>query len=305
MSNVVEELLARDAVTTSDPSSQADIDAVSRRFAAPIPESLIQLWKRSDGIALEALDCHVPGPSEVLQIVEVNGWFDFSQRGLLPILDDHQSNVLAVFLQGPRAFRVALIPHDDGSRLIYRDVESCFRSLALIDAKDEDDSASCYFHEAQGDYPPDQPRSKEDQEAAKALIAGPHDLDEWNHAVQLLDAENIPEWRSLLETDHFIRRDVRGRMRMMSSAAIKALLAEDQKAFEAFVSQAADAARVAGMPVGRQEQDSLQVGDSWMSMEAFFHRRHIPNAVPRMIAWFEDLLAGRNPSHRAGHFMAD
>jgi hypothetical protein len=303
MSNVVEELLAHEAVTTGDPAPRADIDAVSRQLDAPLPDLLIQLWRRSDGIVLEPVDCHVPGPSEVLQALEENAWFDLSQRGLLPILDDHQSNVLAVFVRGPRAFRVAHLPHDDGSRLIYRDVESSFR--ALIDCANHGDSADSYFYEAQGDYPPDQPRPEDDQEAAKELIAGPHELDEWNHAVQLLDAGNIAEWRRLLETDHFVRRDARERMGKMSSASIKALLAEDQKAFESFVSQAAEAARQAGLKVGRQERDVLQVGGKWMSMEGFFHRRHIPNAVPRMIAWFEDLIAGRDPHLRTGHFMAD
>ena len=71
------------------------------------------------------------------------------------------------------------------------------------------------------------------------------------------------------------------------------------------MSQAAEAARQAGMKVGRQEREVLQVGGKWMSMEAFFHRRHIPNAAARMIAWFEDLIAGRDPHLRTGHFMSD
>jgi hypothetical protein len=121
----------------------------------------------------------------------------------------------------------------------------------------------------------------------------------------LLDASNLPEWAKLLETDHFVRRDVRARMQKMSSPAIRELLRKDEAAFEAFATLAADVARRAGLEVGRRQDDALQVGGKWMSLEGFFHRRNIPNAVPRMIAWFEDLIAGRNPHHRAGHFMAD
>lgn len=303
MSSVVDELLTHVAVTTGDPASRADIEAVSHQLGAPLPELLLQLWRKSDGVALKPVDCHVPGPSELLHILKENVWFDLSQRGLLPILDDHQSNFLAVFLRGPRTFRVAFLPHDDGSRLIHRNVESSFR--ALIHCANEGVSADSYFREAQGDYLPDQPRPQDDQEAAKELIAAPHEIDEWNHAVQMLDSSNIAEWQRLLETDHFVRRDARERMGKMSSAAIQVLLADDEKAFKAFVSQAAEAARQAGLKVGRQEGDVLQVGGIWMSMEAFFHRRNITNAVPRMIAWFEDSIAGRNPHLRAGHFMAD
>jgi hypothetical protein len=68
---------------------------------------------------------------------------------------------------------------------------------------------------------------------------------------------------------------------------------------------AADAARQAGLKVGLRNGVTLQVGGKWMNLEGFFHRRNIPNAVPRMVAWFEDLIAKRNPHDRPGHFMSD
>jgi hypothetical protein len=67
----------------------------------------------------------------------------------------------------------------------------------------------------------------------------------------------------------------------------------------------AEAARGAGLDVGPRERYALQVGGTWMNLEGFFHRRRIPNAVPRMLAWFEDLIVGRNPHDRPGHFMSD
>jgi hypothetical protein len=63
---------------------------------------------------------------------------------------------------------------------------------------------------------------------------------------------------------------------------------------------------VAAIAALREQKSAvLKIGGKWMNLEAFFHRRNVPNAMPRMISWFEDLLAGRNPHNRPGHFMAD
>jgi hypothetical protein len=170
---------------------------------------------------------------------------------------------------------------------------------------DRETSADMYLHDAQGDFAPDAPRPEEDQDAARELMRTPGEHEEWNYAAQLLDASNLAEWGKLLETHHSVRGDVRARMQKMSSPAIRALLRNDESAFEAFATLAADAARQAGLEVGRRQADALQVGGKWMNLEVFFCRRHIPNAVQRMTAWFDDLIAGRNPYHRTGHFMAD
>ncbi len=304
MRDVIDELLAREDVTPTDPASRNDINAVGKEIDAPIPESLTKLWRVSDGVTLDSLDARIPGPAEVLQILTEDEWDNrWAQSGLLPVLDDNQSNYLGVFVRGARAFRVAHLPHDDGSRLLYRDFESC--AAVLIEAAERGDTADVFFFETKGDYPPDAPRPEEDQEAAKTLLAEPHQLDEWNHAAQLLDASNLDEWARLLETDHFVRRDVRDRMKKMSSPAIRELLRKDEKAFEEFAELADAVARKAGLKVGRREQDTLQVGGKWMNLDAFFYRRHIPNALPRMVAWFEDAVAGRDPHDRSGHFMSD
>ena len=85
-------------------------------------------------------------------------------QGFLPVFDDHQSNYVAVLVGGPLAFRVAYLPHDEGSRLLYRDIDSFLQ--ALIEALNGDPLACRYFHDTQGDYPPDAPRNQTDQCAA-------------------------------------------------------------------------------------------------------------------------------------------
>ena len=83
------------------------------------------------------------------------------------------------------------------------------RSLqALIVALNGDELACLFFHDTQGDYPPDAPRSQADQRAAPGADGHGWDAREWNYAAQLLDASNLAEWGTLLETDHFVRRDV-------------------------------------------------------------------------------------------------
>jgi hypothetical protein len=219
------------------------------------------------------------------------------------VLDDHQSNYLAAIVRKPLAFRVARLPHDDGGRLLYRDVDSFI--CALLEALDRDESADLSFHDTQGDYPADSPRTRADQSAARALMATDGARGEWTYAAQLLDASNLTEWASLLETDPFVRRDVVARMERMADPAIRELLRRDRLAFEDFATKAAEAAREAGLDVGRRERDALQVGGKWMNLEVFFHRRRLPDAIPRMVAWFEDLLASRNPYDRPGHFISD
>jgi len=268
------------------------------------PRRSSKLWGATDGVALESLDAHILGPTEVILLIDDGAWPErLVGQGFLPVLDDHRSNYIAVILRGPLASRVAHLPHDDGGRLLYHDVDSFIR--ALLVALDQGESADLFFHDTQGDYPADAPRNVADQSAARALMATDGARDEWHYAAQLLDASNLADWATLLETDHFVRRDVVARMEKMTDPAIQELLRRDRVAFEDFATRAAEAARAAGLEVGRRERDALQVGGKWMNLEAFFYRRRIPDAVPRMLAWFEDLIAGRNPYDRPGHFMSD
>jgi len=304
MSDAVDRLLARNDVGVAAPSPRADVDDLVERFGRVLPSPLLELWGASNGVALESLNDHILGPTEVIRLIDEGAWpGGLVGQTFLPVLDDHQSNYLAAIVRGPAAFRVAHLPHDDGSRLLYRDVDSFIR--ALPGALDQGKSAALFFHDTQGDYPADSPRTRADQSAARALMATDGALNEWNYAAQLLDASSLTEWATLLETDHFVRRDVVARMEKMTDPAIRELLRRDRLAFEDFAARTAEAAREAGLDVGRRERDVLQVGGNWMNLEGFFHRRRIPDAVPRMLAWFEDVIAGSDPRDRPNHFMSD
>jgi hypothetical protein len=304
MGDVIEQLLSREDVTTSAPGSRADINAFAPQFNAPLPESLVKLWQATDGVTIEGLNARIPGPAEVLQLLAEDAWDkQLVERSLLPVLDDHESNYLAVCLCNPLAFRVLHLPHDDGARVVYRNFESCVGSL--IEAADAGKTADLFLFETDGDYPPDAPRPQEDQQAAKTLLTGENKRGEWNHAIQLLDARNLDEWARLLETDHFVRRDIRARMQKMRSDAIRDLLRTDEQAFEEFAKKFQDLVRIAGLKLVERDRECVRVGKVWYELEFFFHRRNIPNAMPRMLAWIEDGLAARNPYDRPRNFMVD
>lgn len=304
MSDALDVLLARRGVAPGPRPDPAAVAALAGRFGVTFPDLLLRLWA-TDGVALDALGAHVPGPTELLAAFENgNTWGDWLVgRGVVPVLDDHQSNYLVAAVRGPLAPRVVLLPHDDSSRVLYRTVDGF--AAALLRALDAGESADVFFHAAEGDYAPDAPRPPEDQDAARALLATAGADGEWNSAIQLLDTTNLAEWERVLETDHFVRRDAVARMRRMSSPEIRALLSRDRRAFATFAREVVKAARAAGLPVGEQRDDALNVGGRWMNLDGFFYRRSIPDALPRLVAWFEDAVAGRNPHDRPGHYLAD
>ncbi|MBN9521298.1 hypothetical protein J0H58_22720 [bacterium] len=279
---------------------------MSGRFGVALPDPLLRLWAAADGVTLDALNAHVPGPTELLAAFEKgNSWGDYLvEHGIVPVLDDHQSNYLVVVVRDPLAPRVVLLPHDDNTFWVrYRTLDGF--AAALLQAFDAGESADRFFFETVGDYAPDAPRPSVDHEAARALLATAGANGEWNYAIQLLDATNLAEWERVLETDHFVRRDAVARMRGMSSPEVQALLSRDRRAFAAFAREVVKAARAAGLPVGEHADDVLNVGGKWMNLDTFFHRRNIPDALPRLVAWFEDIVAGRDPHDRPGHYMTD
>jgi hypothetical protein len=304
MADIIDQLLSHNSIVKNDPAPQSEIDAVVHCFELPLPESLLKLWRASAGLTISRLRVDLLRPAEVWELVGgspgIEAW---RAIGYLPVFYDRQSNYLTMVAKRPLAFRLAYVPHDDGSRLVYSNFDSCLSNLLRV--VDDDCDSHAFFAGIQGDYPPDGSRSREDQEAGRDLLCTPNLYGEWNYAVQLLDSGNLKEWGRLLETDHFVRRDVRARMRQMQSPAISELLQNDQRAFDDVAASVIGAARQAGFDVGRRKADVVQISGKWMNLDGFFHRRKIPNAMQRMVDWIDDQRQGRNPHHRPGHFMAD
>lgn len=316
MKTLIDELLRKAGNASSRPSAVADIEAVAAALGEPIPSGLLELWRRADGVRLECLDANLLGASAVRELLTGDSFLkdEFLADGFIPILDDNQSNFLVLAARSPLAHRVLHIPHDSDKRVVYRTLDTCLADL--MRTLDMENSADLYLHDAPGDYEPDVPRPEADQLAAKALLLTNNARHEWNLAVQLLDASNVSEWTRLLETDHFVRRDVRARMAKMSSPAIAELLREDDDAFEQFAVAVEEAVQQAGLASRRRNRTVLEIDSQdsaaslkrdrkLMNLDAFFYRRNIPDALPRLVAWFQDALVGQNPHKRQDHFFAD
>ena len=299
MIDCIDRLLSHESVATRPPANPAAIKAITEAIGDPVPGPLLALWQHSDGLQLASMNAEILSTSETLDLLSESCWLGLSRRGLLPFFDDHESNLLTVSTRGPLATRVVYVPHDNGSRLMYRDIESCFRALWAHAQTGEE--ARTILSDAHGDYAPDGPRTLADQAAATALLAQPHTLDQWNHAVQLLHEDNTNQWRCLLETDHFIRRDAQARMREMSSRSIQSLLEADRRAFEAFVHEVIEAAARAGLRPGSRKHEMVEFQGCWLNMDVHFHRRNVPLAVLSLMVWISDSIAGRDPRQGPGH----
>jgi len=277
-------LLGAEGAVTRSPAEPDAIAEVAKLFKGALPQDLVEVWGVSNGLALDTIDADFLGCEQVLV---------FSREGpagLLPLFHDRQSNYLALAMEEPRAPRVLHLPHDDGPRLLFNGSDSCVD--ALLACLESGESLDIFLGETDGDYGPDVRRSERDQQAARALLLTDGNNNEWNFATQLLDETNLEEFARLLETDHFVRRDVRARMDAMKSPAIRELRARDRKAFAQFTNELSAAAQAAGLRVeSAKSEESLKVGSIFVSLEAFFHQRQGPDAMAKVIARIQELIA--------------
>jgi hypothetical protein len=277
-------LLGADGVVKGSPATPTAIAEVAKQFKTELPQDLVDVWSVSNGLALDPIDADLMSCEQVVQFTQEG------PAGILPLFHDRQSNYLALAMNAPRAPRLLHVPHDDSPRLLFSGLESGVE--ALLRCLESGESLDIFLHEAEGDYAPDIRRSERDQQAARALLATDGANHEWNFAAQLLDETNLEEFARLLETDHFVRRDVRARMDAMQSPRIRELRAADRKAFAQFTENLATSAQAAGLRVEKANSDeALRIGGIFISLEAFFHERRQPNAMARTIARIQELIA--------------
>lgn len=141
-------------------STPHDIREIEERFHGRIPPSLMRIWECRQPVSFSyfRVDGHFLTTGEILKQANEGPWpLEGVERGLLPIFDDHQSNLVAVSIRDPLKFRVIHIPHDGESRLLYRDLDGFYQGI--LDAHNKRECADHFFHEADGDYSDDTPRT--------------------------------------------------------------------------------------------------------------------------------------------------
>lgn len=297
---IIEELMTHEGVRGAHPLPVSEILDISAQFDCSLPDSLLALWSKTDGLELNQLDARILGTKEAFELGKDTGWLS---EGLLPIIDDHRSNYCLIAFEDPLAARILHRPHDGDSRILYIDFENCLQ--AVLNCIHTDQDLDLMLSETDGDFGPNAYRSSADRLAAKALMRTDGKQNEWNLAAQLLSPEDIEEFRTLLETDHFIRRDVLARLRKMTSPALMELVRQDTAEFQSFTAQVVAAAKSNGLKVGDLRGHVLGINNAWINLEMFYHRRHIPDAYSRLVSWVKDLTSRRDPHSRPNNFFTD
>ena len=300
--DTITRLLRHPAVEAQAPCSSDDVERLHSRLSAPIPSIALDFWRASNGATLSTHDADLLSIPEVLDLLAVDGFGDtLLVMGFLPLLYDRESNYVAASITPPLAPCIIYVQHDNSPTVLYRDTARFF--VGCISMLESDDFAGLYLHTTHGDYEPAAPRSSVDHAAAKHLIASGDDWD-ISIAVQLLDESCQEEWNMLLNSDSYSRRDAIHRLESIQSDAALGLLRRDAEEFGKFVDRVCDAATDAGISVTQQEQ-AVRIHGRWIDLNAFFGRRHIDNAIPRLVSWLRYIEDGNTPTDRPGHFMTD
>jgi len=265
----------------------------------------MRIWECRQPVSFSyfRVDGHFLTTGEILKQANEGPWpLEGVERGLLPIFDDHQSNLVAVSIRDPLKFRVIHIPHDGESRLLYRDLDGFYQGI--LDAHNKRECADHFFHEADGDYSDDTPRTHEDSLAGKYLLTTDGICNEYYHAIQLLGSSDLSEWGALLENGE-MRRVALERLRQFSDSTVRQLLHQDQVEFDQFCQEFRESLTSVGIHVDQIQDGTLKIGKRSFLLDGFYCRRRIPDALLRAVRWIEDSLAGRNPYQRPGHLKSD
>jgi hypothetical protein len=304
MSDSIERLVRHPNVDTQPPCSNTDIDEVSARLHTALPAAIQRFWQSANGAKLAAHEAELLSSSQVMELLDVDVFGELLlQAGFLPLLYDQESNYVCAACRAPLAPRIVYVLHDDSPRVLYRNADSFFDGCLNLLASDT--FSALYFHETRGDYGPTAPRNRDDHNAAQQLIESGGDWD-IQIAIQLLDESCVDEWRALLNGDRIARQDALFRLKAIDSDGSRALLRRDSDDFGAFVTQVCDAASVAGISFNRNPENTcIRVNRKWVDLNAFYGRRHIDNALRRLIDWLLDIRDGHQPTDRPGHYFAD
>jgi hypothetical protein len=303
MSLPLQSILKHADAKSASPASEEAIAKVAAHYKKPLPEELLQLWRNTNGVKFNKFEGNLLGPYEVLKYIENPVWFDFASAELLPLYYNDQSDFYVICMGEPLAYRIMFTPHDDGPELKYRNIDSFFEDLLV--GLDSNEFSALFFHPRNGDYDRSKKRTAQDQTDALALLTQPEGDHNWNYAIQLLDESDPAPWKKLLETDHFIRRDARAHLSALASKSprMKELYEQDQLAFAEFFDRFEKAMKEAGLPVGERSGSCLKIGSSWKELEAFFHLRHEPRAMERMVELCQDRQAGRDARLRPDYIL--
>lgn len=128
------------------------IAALEKDLQYEIEPRFRAVLKATDGLNIDALD------AEILSVEAIHEIWRTQQRGErwqqiigpwkyeVPVVDTHNSDYFTVTCRPPLAPRIIHAPHDDGSRLMFRDIDGLFRWLV------ESARSGVSSYESNGDF---------------------------------------------------------------------------------------------------------------------------------------------------------
>src|SRR5262249_29880677 len=143
--------LAFEGVRANAGASESSLAAVAEAFGAPLPDAMVRLWSAADGLVIEAAEVQIMSTSAVMKLLPPRPLVaDWCGLGWLPFIDDNTFDYICHPLEAPLWPRMIEVPHGDGPRLIYRDLDSAL--AALLACARSGRRYDLYRHEVAGDY---------------------------------------------------------------------------------------------------------------------------------------------------------
>jgi hypothetical protein len=293
MLDAFSQILDHTNVEIQSPCNFADLILLRNSISGSVPDTLIDFWLHSNGAKFTTHNAELLSITQVCDLLSINVFGDFLQNsGLLPILDDHESNYVCVTTKNPLAPHVIYLLHDDSPKVLYHNPDSFFKDCINLLSSDD---VVLYYYDTYGDYAPDAIREENDLITAKKLIQSG---DDWkiSIAVQLLDSNCLEEWNTVLNGNRFARQDALYRLNLMTTPAARDILNRDAREFDAFVKKVCDAATDAGVSLTRNNS-AVCIRRQFIDFNAIFGDRHTENAVSRLVNWFKDIQKGINTTN--------
>jgi SMI1/KNR4 family protein SUKH-1 len=278
MRELVNRLASLPGVRLNPPASGGDIAAAETRFGRELPQEVSDFYALCDGMTFhECLD--IPPLSQVISFFN-----DMASgplfRMMFIILDEHESNPICLFHDGPLRGYVVRLFHDGDSYVGWRSFSALLEDAAAQLGRDGEADADKLVRELNHSSA----RTEHDVQAGHSMIefATDTELDDadrplaYGFAFDLLGDVQVAEIGAFLQhADMFVARAARNRLAQLQSPDAKAALEKYWAEVKRLVQHCAELLRRAGRnPTVVNEFDiRIDPGPIWLDWEALYSQK--------------------------------
>lgn len=281
MHELVNQLQSLPGVRLNPPASDEQITAAEAELGSELPQEVRDFYALCDGIVFhECLD--VPPLERVVEYFTEMGSGPLS-RMFCVMLDEHESNPICLFHQGPLRGYIARISHDGDSYVGWRSLAALLEEIAAQLRQDGRANADKLTGELRGSA-----RTDRDVAASRAIIefAKNTELDEatrplaFTFAFDLLGDAQAPDIAAFLEhEDMFVARAARERLAQLEGAEAKAALENLRAEMNRLVQRCVEILRRDGREVTVVNEFDICVGSQRLGLnrEAVYSVKNRPD----------------------------